>query len=439
VTTTRDAPLFYVRAVVDEASSDGVRLDRINERVISMTFSDEERKADKFTLTLDNRDLAMYDEPAFKQGLILDVTWGYPGNMCPARRCVVQSIKGGLTLTVEAVATSILMNKIVRNVNYTNVRRSDVVRELARRAGYGADFIEIEETPIVYETIVQARMTDAQMMKRLSTLEGFEFYVDHLGLHWHSRRIDQTPQRTFRYFTDMTGEIQTFSIDNDITAKKAKKRTRGRDPLNRTDHESSSSDNEDTDGESLGEIVDYVDPETATYTTAAERRTASEDVSPTSAQDAGTAARENRGRFRAGKLVAIQLKLTVVGDPQTLSKTVVRVEGLGQRISGLYYIRKVVSKVGTGFTQELELISNGTGGHARRSRLGDLELPTRGVPTAGNVANDVDRAVDAGALAQEQVLDPETGRYTTVYRSTSSGRVVARRGANGTTATNGEN
>lgn len=431
----RDAPIYYVSAVLDSARSEGVRLEGINSRITSIKYEDEERKADKLTLTLDNYDLAMYDEPAFKKGLILDVKWGYAGSMAPARRCVVQSLKGGLTVNVEALAESILMNKRVRSRSFTNVRRSDVVRQIAREQGFADDAILIQDSSIVYPEIAQARMTDAQLVKRLADLEGFEFYVDHDGFHWHERRLDQAPTHTLRWFTDRTGEILSFDLDNDITAKKARRRQRGRDPLERTEHEGEASDTSDTNAISLGESIEVIDPEAVSYSsreaTQADVRAASEDVEPTSAQDAETAATEARARFRQGKLTAIKLKLTVRGDPLIQAKQIVKVEGLGQRISGLYYIKKVTHEInGSGFKQTLECVSDGSGGHARRSRLGDLELPSRGIPTRGNaradVSDDVAEAMRHGALNEEQILDPETGRYATIYRNTG-GRVVARR------------
>lgn len=423
--TTRDAPLVWIRAVQD-STSPGTRLDLLYERITAMTFEDDERKADKFTLTVDNYDVAMYDEPAFKKGLTLDVQWGYVGNMAPARRGVVQSMKGGLTITIECIARSILMNKIVKTRTFENVRHSDVIRTIATENGYGPDVLEIDETAIVYPQVAQARMTDAQLMKRLSVLEGFEFYVDHLGLHFHAQRLDQNPAKTLRWFSDRTGEIQEFFLDNDITAKRGRRRARGRDPMERTEIDEASSDSEDTSGDSLAEIVEYLDREANAFNEV-DANTVSEEVVSTTAQTSVAAATQTRGRFRQNKLVAIKLKLTIIGDPQIQAKTIIKVEGLGQRISGLYYIRKVVSSVGDGgFTQTLECISNGTGGHARRSRLGDLELPSRGVPTAGNT-RPASREQDPGALAEEQVHDEETNTYHTVYSSTAAAR-PARRG-----------
>jgi phage protein D len=425
VTIDRSGPIMWLTAVQDSASQ-GVRLEKIWERMLSLEFTDDEKKADKFVLTLDNYDCEMYDDPAFKKGLTLDVQWGYPGNMAPARRGIVQTMKGGLTINVECIARSILMNKKVKSRIFENVRRSDVVRLIAAEHGYGAEVIEIDETEIVYAQITQAQKTDAQFVRYLATLEGFEFYIDHLGFHFHARRLNQNPVRTYRWFTnkDLGGEILDFSIDNDITAKKARRRARGRDPLERTEIDESASDSEDTDGESLAEIIEILDPEADVFNET-DANTVSEDVVPTSATSAIAAAAENRGRFRRNKLVAIKLKLTVIGDPQMQSKTIIKVEGLGERISGMYYVRKVVSKVSeSGFTQELECISNGTGGVRRRSRLGDLELPTRGTPTAGNT-----RAADATpttGMIEEQVFNEETGRYDTVYSPSVVGRPAQR-------------
>lgn len=442
----RDAPIYYVRAVLDSSRSEGVRLDRINERILSVKFEDNERKADKLTLTLDNFDVAMYDEPAFKKGLILDVQWGYAGNMAPARRCVVQSIKGGLIVTVEALAQSILMNKLVRSRVFTNMRRSDIVRQIAREHGYSDETTIIQDTRIVYPELAQARMTDAQMIKSLADLEGYEFYVDHDGFHWHERRLDQPIAHTLRWYTDRTGEIQSFDLDNDITAKKARRRQRGRDPLEGQEIEGEGSDSSDTNAVSLGETIEVIDPESISFSsreaTEADVRAASEDVEPTSAQDAESAQTEARGRFRQSKLVAIQLKLNVIGDPLLQAKQVVKVEGLGQRISGLYYVKAVTSTIdSSGFKQILSCVSNGSGGLARRSRLGDLELPSRGLPTRGNarsVEDDVNTALEHGALQEVQVLNPETNRYETVYQN-STGRAVARRTSSGRVVTTGGN
>ena len=97
----------------DETSAEGEPLD-LKDRIIGFSFEDAERKADKVSLQLDNRDLRLFEHKALMGGSILEVSWGYPGNMSPPRRVAIQKIKGFTTLTVEGYALSMLMNKQVK-------------------------------------------------------------------------------------------------------------------------------------------------------------------------------------------------------------------------------------------------------------------------------------------------------------------------------------
>lgn len=403
-TFDRIAPVFYVRASQDGAGGSSTRIDPFDMRVLSFKYEDEESKADRVTFTLDNFDLSFFDDPAFKHGMLLDVSWGYPGRMSPTRQCVVQSIKGGKTLTVTALAKSILMAKKVRARTFTNVRYSDIARTLATENGYGPESIVIEDTSIVYDTVAQARLSDAQFLRRLADKIGFEFFVDHEGLHFHPRRVEQAPLKTLIYYIDQAGgDIVDFSIDNDLTKPRGRHRRQGRDALNRTEIDEEASNETDTNRPTLapvnavpaprqtarrGAAVTFDRDTSAPTMSSVDDRAASEDVSCTSAQDAGTAAQEARGRNRKARQSAVQMKVTIVGDPYIVAKRVLLIEGMGVRLSGRYYIKRIVNTVGKSFTQELELISDGHSGHRRRSGIADLELPGEEQPNTGvrNVA-----------------------------------------------------
>lgn len=395
----RTEPVFYVTVKPEGAGAERVDL---SERVLSFTFEDSEKKADKLVLTVDNWDLSNFDDPVWKKGNLLEVSWGYPGDMAPAREVVIQKVTGFQVLNVEGHAKSVLMNKLARCRTFENKKRSDVVREIAQENGYGGSLQDIEDTGAVLPVITQARMTDAQFLRRLADREGFEFYVDFDGLHFHQRRLGQRPVRVLRWYTaPEVGEVISLNIENDVTAKPGAVRVRGRDPLTRRDIDERGS-NSTTSRDSLAPVIEIVDPETGS--TRLERRNVSEEVRSSAEPSAVTARREADARFRRAQHTTVELSATVLGDPSLLAKTVVEFQGISQRLSGKYYVKEAKHKIdSSGFTVELKCIRDG------HSELGGA--PSGGRANRGSAADN-----DPDALRPVEVVDPETGRTRIEYR-----------------------
>lgn len=424
----RTNPVFFLRALPSGAHGPAPRFTDLSLRVNELRYSDEERRADKLSITVDNFNLALFDDPAFKKGMQLEASWGYPNNMAPVRTCIVQRITGSQVLKVEGLAESILLHRETKSRSFEHVRRSDVVRQIARAAGYGDDVADIEETPVVLPQISQAGMTDAQLLVRLARQEGFEFYVDCTGFHWHRRRIGVRPARVLHFYTDPgAGDIITFNVDNDITAKPGRVRRRGRNPLEGTNIDEHADDASDADRDTLSPIRIVVDPETRQMRT--EVLTGSEETRPTTAHDSAGARREAVGRFRRVQLTAIKMKMTIIGDPSLLAKSVVEVRGMGQRLSTRYYVKRAEHVIsGGGYTTELDLVSDGDGGHSTESRAANgLEMlqagpATRARPNAGAAPDHAGGAAEEGeALEPHIVIDPETRQNRTEYRDRRGG------------------
>lgn len=418
-------PRIFVRVLPSGARGPAPRITDLTARITGMTYKDEERRADKLTLSVDNYTLELFDDPAFCKGMQLEVSWGYPGNMAPSRICVVQRITGSTILNVEALAESILLHRNGRTRSFENMTRADVVRQIAREGGWGDDVSDIEETPVVYPRIAQAGLTDAQLLVRLARLEGFEFWVDHTGFHWHRRRVDPRPTRVLWYFTDPgAGDIVKFNVDNDITARPGRVRRQGRNALEGEDIDESADDASDSERTTLSPIRIVVDPETRQTRT--EVLTGSEEVRPTSAPDATSARREAVGRFRRVQQTAIKMKTEIVGDPCMVAKVVVEVRGMGQRLSTKYYVKSVTHRIAEGgYSTELEQVSDGDGGHSTESRAArGLELLEVGAPTRArpNTAQAPEGAAGGGApeegdpLEPRIVVDAETRATRTEYR-----------------------
>jgi len=83
MTGARTEPQFFVKVVPEGRA--GERVD-LSEKVLSFVYEDSEHKADKLVLSVDNWDLKNFDDPVWKKGNLLEVSWGYPGDMAPTRR-----------------------------------------------------------------------------------------------------------------------------------------------------------------------------------------------------------------------------------------------------------------------------------------------------------------------------------------------------------------
>ncbi len=405
-------PKFFVKVAPEGSGDDRVVL---SEKVLSFIYEDSEKKADKLVLSVSNWDLKNFDDPVWRKGNILEVSWGYPDDMAPTREVVIQKVTGFQTLNVEGHAKSVLMNKLARCRTFENLRRSDVVKKVAQENGYGPSLQDVEDTEHVLPLVTQARMTDAQLLRRLADREGFEFYVDFDGLHFHQRRLGQRPIRVLRWFTaPEVGEVLSISIENDVTAKPGAVSVRGRDPLRKKDIDERGS-NEKTQRDSLAPVIEIVDPETGS--TRLERRNIAEDIRSTAETSSGTAKREADARYRRAQHLTVELTATVLGDPSLLAKTVVEFQGISQRLSGKYYVREAKHKIdGSGYTVELRCLRDG------HSELGGA--PSKGRPNRGSAADN-----DPDALRPVEIVDPETGKTRVEFRDYAQLRIMRTSGS----------
>jgi phage protein D len=398
----RSAPGVRITLLSDEKASSGEPLE-LGERIIGFTFDDAERKADKLSLNLDNYDLSIFDNEDLMGGAVLEVSWGYPGNMAPPRRVVVKKIKGFTSITVEGQALSALMNRESKTRLWEDVSRSDVARELAKEQGFQGEFVDIDETKEVFEVINQTSETDARFLRRLASREEFEFYVDKGGFHFHERRQDTAPTHVFTWFSDPgRGDIVSLRVESDLVKRAGKVTVRGRNPMTRTTVESSAS-NDTVDRSTLGEVVEVVDPETGS--TSIETRNATASIHPTSATTEGRANRESAARFRRAERSTVKLSMKVVGDPTLHAKSIVEVRGISGLLSGKYYVTDVKHIIASsGYVCDLKLTRDGGGRRARK-----LARQQQGEHNTSSPRND-------SQPTQVEVVDHETGQTQIEYR-----------------------
>jgi phage protein D len=384
--TNPGAPWY--RVVIVEGAEQG-DLD-VSDRVVTFVFEDNERQADKLKLTVENFKLQNFDNPVFERGRVLRVEFGNGTARSPIREMVIRRVVGSTSLTIEARDQGVELDTLPKCRVFENRTRSQVVREIAREQGY-ADPI-IDETDEVFEVISQASMSDAQFLRKLAHLEGFQFYVDFDGLHWHERRVGRPPLRELTYYVakPSAGDILLFNIESDVTRKPGKVTVAGFDPLEQTPVEAVATNDTDTDRSVLQSLTATVNPETgalevqegaslppgsssagqgapvATTTSASSvvpqsSRVAFGALKNSNVQSQADVEVEARRRYRLAAQRAVKLSLTLRGLPDFLAKSVILVTGLGTKLSGRYWVKSCVHTISgqSGYKLTAKCITDG--------------------------------------------------------------------------------
>lgn len=411
--SNRDTPSYYVKITPSGKRSDPVtQITSEDTRILSFEFLDEEKKGDKLLLTIDDHDLTQIDADIWVHGRILEFSWGYPGNFSPARKATIEKVnRSGKTLKVEAHGEAVLLNKKIKSRTFDNKKRSEVVRLIAEEVGFADDRVHIEDTGITLPTITQGRMTDAQFLKHLANKEGFEFFIDFDGLHWHRRDLGQRPIREFIYYTDPgRGDVINWGVEGDISGKPSRVKVKGRDPTKKKDIDEEAGNADDTNRETLGGYVITVDPRTL------ERRTSfvpegenasNEETQVTAETDPEAAKRRAKGRFRRGQMNTYKLNMATIGDPLVVAKSVIKVSGIGQKLSGRYYVSSVKHKIAGSYTLALKC---------------KRDAASQGKAAATGKENEKDPKAQAGKQSNDLEpvikIDPRTLEKTITYQQT---------------------
>lgn len=336
----KDAPVVLVK--VGPVGKPLLRLDQ-SVRILDLTYEDTVLKADSCQLTVDNFDLSNFvQDPNFRRGYEMEVQWGYAGNMSPPRRVIIRKITGGQQLKVEAISRGILMHKTRKRRRFEKMTRSQIVRQIAKEAGYEGLNVDLEETSEILDVVVQPNLTDAEMIKRLAKQQGHEFFIDFTGLHWHKTRMAQKPIRQLYWYTPPEqGDIMSFDIENDITGRPGIVTVKGYDPKTKARFSATGS-NPTTKRDGAAKQVDTIDKITTTNDSnlVVETRPTAK---PTQKQGQTYADK----RFAGAQKVNVKLKMDIVGDPSLVAKSVIAVGGIGPLVDGNYYVRTVKHQIGS--------------------------------------------------------------------------------------------
>ncbi|MBU1483179.1 MAG: late control protein D [Gammaproteobacteria bacterium] len=409
---------MFVTVLSHEGDIEGRASEQIVQRLEAFRFEDSDKRADSIKMTLNNEDLLFFDMGEdVLGGTLLEVQWGYIGDMSAPRRGVIKKISGSTTLTVEARAESAQMHRITRSREWSGKTRAAVVREVAAENGYAGSAVSIEETVEPYETISQMGETDAAFLTRLAGLERFQFYVDDTGLHWHSRKFESQPTHVLEWRPAPGATsipIDSWEPQSNLARRVGRVKLKSRDPETKKEIEATATSG-DVERATLAEVKEVVDPETLEGTLVREevKRSSTDVARPSAASTPERLKREAAARYRVAERESIKMMVSVMGVPSLRAKSVVELRGCSAMFDGLYFATDVTHAFGSsGYATELVLIRDGKNTTGAPAQAGSA---TPGAQQQGGDRNQQTANPESEPVAVE-VVDPETLQTRIEYR-----------------------
>jgi phage protein D len=419
----RSEPTFFV-LVREEGSNEDTRVDYSSE-ILSFEYQDDEAKADLVKLKVRNWALSNFDNPIWRPGNVITCSWGYVGNMTQPHEATITKVAGSTELSVEAQGGESGMNREVRTRAWEGMTRSAVVRQIAIEHGFSWDDTQwIEDTEVEEEVITQARETDAQLLRRLAAIEGYEFFIDVDGFHFHQRQLGQKPIKEVRWYLPGregvrggVGDVISWSVTNDVfgkpQAKTGKITVKTRHPETKEPIEVVASEIEtarDRVGGAVSQVVSF-----ATGSSTRQKNTAKEDTRPTTQTNRKAVKREANGAYRKAQGSTVEMSMKLVGDPHVHAKTIIAVSGISKRLAGNYYIKSARHVVGSGYITELKLTSDGVEGFPDEQAARADALEQAQAESAAKLNQETAEGADPNALTVVEEIDPATGEVVVKY------------------------
>lgn len=217
-------PRFFIR------TDEGIAKD-IAEHVIKFEYTDDETKFDQLVLTVANPGFIFTNDTRLREGVKMTLRWGYLNDLSDPRSVIIAKARpsfpeSGTMPTINLLAFDLRkeMNKDAKPTNWGAVSSSDVAKKIAARYGMDTD-IEDSQDARVNHRVQPATVTDIQYLITLAQRLHWDCYVEGSTLHFHKKRLDQTPVLEFYYRVDRAGTLLSFTPDIDTTKPTGTKKT----------------------------------------------------------------------------------------------------------------------------------------------------------------------------------------------------------------------
>lgn len=355
------------------------------DRILGFEVIERDFGANEMTLRLDNRDMKLFGALAASPGqldIFHNAVWivkiGYPNDTLFSREFafVINQVKGFKELLVRGYEDSFIRIdskakwRTFRDNRGRGVRRSAVARKIAKEHGFALPRGAILRTGGQFQKIVQAGITDAQLLTRMAKAAGYIWWVSPAGTgrtdlrDFHFRPRDHyTPTgRSARFNIGVDHfVIRDFLVDTNIFNIPRTAMSAALDPFDATMRQYRAGN--DTTQRQVSGTMTPLDPSLpfASRMTPQQRDEAAVIWSSSSAglPTQNRIQEDLDGLWKTFEASMIQAKLTVLGDPSIAPRESAWLEGIGQ-LSGYYYIKEArhMYRQGSVFETELTLLKN---------------------------------------------------------------------------------
>jgi phage protein D len=283
---------------------------------------------------LDKHQFTWSDDPLFAEGAEVEVLMGYAGELATVFAGEVTGLDPEFSAGEVPVVTvrgydrghRLLRGRKTRS--FIQVKDSDIAAQVAQEAGLTS---EAEDTGVTLEYALQHNQTDLEFLQARARRIGYEVWVEGKTLRFRSRPSDESEVLTLDLEEDLLEfypRLSTVGLAGEVEVRgwsvEDKEAVLG---------QAAASDA----GSTMGGKTSGLDVAAQAFDAGG----ASVAVSGDRPVSQGEADQIARGRLREMALSYVTGEGVAAGRSDLKAGTVVKIEGCGQRFSGLYYLASV--------------------------------------------------------------------------------------------------
>jgi phage protein D len=311
-----------------------VPIDTIAADLISLNVLDDVDAMSMFAITLSAWDAAQVkvkwiDHKLFREGNPVKIEMGYHNHLKALFSGEITGLEPEFlearppTLTVRGYDRRHRLMHQRKTRSFTNLKDSDIASQMAREAGLKP---EVEDSKVMLPYVLQHNQTDLEFLLARAKRIEYEVVAEDSSLLFRPRKIEKSAAVSLRLNIELLefrprmttmGQVQEFTV-------------RGWNPKDKKEiiARSAAGDESTVMG---GKISGPANVQQLFSNTGSMRVT----MPVQSQEEADQMAKRGFSEMALGH---IRAEGVCIGDPELRAGTIVKVEGIGERFSGLYYL-----------------------------------------------------------------------------------------------------
>lgn len=322
--------------------------------VVSVSVTDTANQADSFTFTIQDRnpqpghfsggpELKWMDSGDFDEGKRVDISMGYVDNL----KCMLQGDitavsasfpgSGAPTLTVRGFSFYHRLQREHRGEPFKASTDSGIAEEIARSMKFKA---KVDPTKVEYPLVSTSEESLAAILSQRARRIGYEMVVKKETLYFQKPRylVKHTPEVTLEWGTNLQNfspNLSTHGMNTSVQVRAVQtSRGQGKDPVV----------GQAKGGDEGVKMGKETGPQIAKRIFG-KNEVLSNDHTVASQQEAKELA---VAQLESRAIEFISGRGSCIGDPKLMARTVIKLKGLGQRFSGVYYVTSATHTINAG-------------------------------------------------------------------------------------------